>query len=122
MNGVQQAEKLPQTSVCPRASRRLAGITAPRMIFFISLEVILNQNTIGLRASWAAVCVRRLLPEERKFLDELHNNLPLPLHWVHSLPNQKDAKTALWALAPHPRGGRSLACSIMRGLREYGRY
>src|SRR3990172_439327 len=77
--------------------------------FFISLEVILNPEHYGLRASWAAGVRSRLLPDERKFLDEVQNSLTLPLHWVHSLPNPKDAETALWALRRIPAAERPLA-------------
>jgi len=109
MNGVQQAEKLPQTSAVPQGQPKVSWDNGTAYDFFISLEVILNPEHYGLRASWAAGVRSRLLPEERKFLDELHNNLPLPLHWVHSLPNPKDAETALWALRRIPVAERSLA-------------
>jgi len=108
MSGVQQAEKLSQTNAAQQDQPRISWDIGTAYDFFISLEVILNPEHYGLRASWAAGVRSRLLPEERKFLDELHNNLQLPLHWVHSLPSPKDADTALWALRRIPAAERSL--------------
>jgi len=108
MNGAHQTEGISQTSAAGQKQPRVSWDLGTAYDFFISLEVILQPEHYGLRASWAAGVRSRLQPEERKFLDELHNDLPLPLHWVHSLPNPKDADTALWALRRIPAAERPL--------------
>jgi DNA-binding transcriptional ArsR family regulator len=73
---------------------------------FMSLEVLHDPEHYGLRASWAAGVRSRLSPDERKFLEELHGFLWVPLHWIHTLPAPKDAATALWALRQIPPAER----------------
>ena len=79
--------------------------------FFMSMEVLLNPDDYGLRASWAAGVRSRLPAAERKLLEDLQNFIFLPLHWVHTLPAPKDASTALWSLRQIPPAERPLKLS-----------
>jgi DNA-binding transcriptional ArsR family regulator len=66
--------------------------------FFISLEVLHDPVKYGLRASWAAGVRSRLSTDERKTLELAHHLLHMPVSWIYSLPEPKDADNALWAL------------------------
>lgn len=70
--------------------------------FFISLQVLHDPDTYGLRASWAAGVRSRLPAPERKVLEDTHGFLWVPTHWISSLPEPKDAATALWELRQLP--------------------
>jgi DNA-binding transcriptional ArsR family regulator len=65
---------------------------------FISLHVLHQPETYGLRAAWAAGIRSRIPAAERKFLEEVIPFLGFPLAWVHQLPQPKDATTALYTL------------------------
>ncbi len=65
--------------------------------FFISLFVLHYQDRFGLRAQWAAGVRSRLPVEQRLFLEETINFLPVPLTFVYNLP--EDDKTAAGALS-----------------------
>ncbi|MBN1535600.1 MAG: winged helix-turn-helix transcriptional regulator [Anaerolineales bacterium] len=70
--------------------------------FFISLNVLQNPETYGLRPSWAAGVRSRLPVEERKFLEETREFNYVSQNWVYSLPEPKDAATAIWSLRQIP--------------------
>lgn len=69
---------------------------------FISLHVLLEPETFGVRASWAAGIRSRIPAAERKLLEDVYAITGVPLEWIHSLPAPKDAITALWALKQIP--------------------
>jgi len=62
---------------------------------FISLFVLHRAADIGLRPSWAAGVRQRISGPRREFLERLFNFSSLPLQWIRSLPDPKDAATAL---------------------------
>ncbi len=76
--------------------------------FFMSLLVLHNPEDYGLRPSWAAGVRSRLPPTERKMLEDLHDDLWVPMHWIYTLPEPKDAATVLWALRQIPPAQRPL--------------
>jgi DNA-binding transcriptional ArsR family regulator len=73
---------------------------------FISLHVLHQPETYGLRAAWAAGIRSRIPAAERKFLEEVIPFLGFPLAWVHQLPEPKDATTALYTLHQTPPAER----------------
>lgn len=75
---------------------------------FISLHVLNAPEDFGLRASWAAGVRSRVPAESRKILEELYSMTGSPLKWLSTLPDPKDAITALWALKQIPPAERLL--------------
>ncbi len=75
---------------------------------FISLDVLHDPTTYGVRGVWAAGMRSRLPGAEREFLDEVMSMMSLPLAWVYTLPPPKDAATALRALEKVPPAERLL--------------
>ncbi len=75
---------------------------------FVSLHVLHNADTFGLRSSWAAGVRSRLSPRHRKTLEEAQDVASLPLGWIYSLPQPKDAATLLGALSEIPPRERLL--------------
>jgi DNA-binding transcriptional ArsR family regulator len=73
---------------------------------FMSLYVLHWPEKFGLRASWAAGVRSRLSSQERKTLKAANHLFHVPLCWIHSLPEPKDADTALWALRRIPAEDR----------------
>jgi len=69
---------------------------------FISLLVLHHPEQHGLRASWAAGVRSRLPIEERDTLEKAITLIYEPLHFVHSIPKPKDAKTVLEAFKRLP--------------------
>jgi hypothetical protein len=65
---------------------------------FASLEILHNPTDFGLRAVWAAGVCSRLPSQEREFLEQGQILFQVPLHWIHALPEPKDANTVLWNL------------------------
>ncbi len=65
---------------------------------FVSLWVIHRPDEFGLRPSWAAGVRSRLPIKMREVLEQTQKFLPVPLAWIHHLPEPKDAHTALIAL------------------------
>ena len=78
----------------------------------MSLEVLHNPEDFGLRASWAAGVRSRVPAGEREVLEDSLSLVYVPLAWLHTLPEPKDAATALWALRQVPAKDRLsvLAC------------
>ena len=74
---------------------------------FVSLQVLHEPSTFGLRAAWAAGMRSRLPVTERETLEQFQNGkMAMPLHWVYELPNPKDGSVDLSALkemAPEDR-------------------
>jgi len=100
---------------------RLSWDSGSAYDFFVSLEVLHNPDDFGLRASWAAGVRSRLPSEERKLLEDIQSFLWVPFHWIHQLPEPKDATSALWSLRQTPPVERMLAladCCEMAGFAE----
>ncbi|GAB4471098.1 MAG: hypothetical protein Kow0088_04490 [Anaerolineales bacterium] len=79
---------------------------------FISLKVLHEPNSVGLRPSWAAGVRSRLPQSERKFLEDIYTFFWAPLYWVYTLPQPKDAATAIYTLRQIPPAERLAALSI----------
>ena len=77
----------------------------------MSLEVLHNPEDFGLRGSWAAGVRSRVPAEERAVLEDSLNLVYVPQSWIHSLPEPKDAASALWALRQIPSQERLSALS-----------
>ncbi len=67
--------------------------------FFISLYALHHATDFGLRPAWAAGVRQRLSAPRREFLEEISEFTTVPLVWINSLPEPRDASTALSALA-----------------------
>jgi DNA-binding transcriptional ArsR family regulator len=72
----------------------------------MSVEVLHNPENFGLRASWAAGVRSRVPAGERDVLEDSLKLVYVPLNWIHSLPEPKDAASALWALRQVPSAER----------------
>jgi DNA-binding transcriptional ArsR family regulator len=73
---------------------------------FMSLEVLHKPADFGVRGAWAAGVRARLSTAEREILEDSRSLFYMPLHWIHSLPDPKDALTVLWTLGQIPRAER----------------
>jgi DNA-binding transcriptional ArsR family regulator len=73
---------------------------------FISLTVLHEPETYGLRPSWAAGIRSRIPLVERRLLEDTLPFLPVPLLWLRQLPGQKDAASVLWAMRQIPADER----------------
>lgn len=62
---------------------------------FVSLTVLHQPTTFGLRPSWAAGVRQRLPVARREFLERVFSFSSVPLPWLSSLPEPMDAGTAL---------------------------
>ena len=66
---------------------------------FLSLQVLHEPSTFGLRAAWAAGMRSRLPVTERETLEQFKKaKMTTPFHWVYGLPSPKDGAVALSAL------------------------
>ncbi len=74
--------------------------------FFESLDVLHNPDNYDLRASWAAGVRSRMPADERKLLEDMRYFLWVPMRWINSLPEPKDATTVLWSLRQIPPAER----------------
>jgi len=81
---------------------------------FISLHVLNAPEEFGLRASWAAGVRSRIPADARKILEDLYNLTGVPIKWLSTLPEPKDAITALWALKQIPPAERLLQIYYIR--------
>ncbi len=68
----------------------------------MSIEVIHNPESFGLRPSWAAGVRSRVPAGERGILEDSLKLIYVPLAWIHTLPQPKDGEAALWALRQTP--------------------
>jgi DNA-binding transcriptional ArsR family regulator len=73
---------------------------------FISLAVLYNPSDFGVRGSWASSVRKRLPPEEREMIKEGLNLIYIPFHWIHQLPDPKNAITVLYTLEKIPASKR----------------
>ena len=81
---------------------------------FISLHVLNAPEVFGLRASWAAGVRSRIPSDARKILEDLYNLTGIPIKWLSTLPEPKDAITALWALKQIPPAERVIQIYYIR--------
>jgi DNA-binding transcriptional ArsR family regulator len=63
--------------------------------FYISLLVLHHATDFGLRPYWAAGMRQRLSDPQREFLERLASYASVPLDWISSLPEPKDALPVL---------------------------
>ncbi|MCJ7702139.1 MAG: hypothetical protein MUO62_11180, partial [Anaerolineales bacterium] len=73
---------------------------------FISLEVLHRPADFGVRGSWASSVRKRLPPPEREILEQSLILIHIPFHWIHQLPDPKDAITVLYTLGQIPAAER----------------
>jgi len=69
---------------------------------FASLHVLHYPAKYGLRAAWAAGVRSRLSQKDREFLENVFSLFQEPFPWVYTLPQPKDADTALYAIKQIP--------------------
>lgn len=108
--GEAASEDARQASIKPgeplSAEPRISWDVGTAYDLFFSLYVLHLPEKFGLRASWAAGVRSRLNAEDRKVLATAQKLFYVPLCWIYSLPEPKDAETALWALRQIPAGER----------------
>lgn len=73
---------------------------------FVSLVVLHYPEDFRVPASWTASVRARLPAAERDMLERSLLIGPVPLHWIHSLPDPKDGATVLWSLNQVPAADR----------------
>jgi DNA-binding transcriptional ArsR family regulator len=74
---------------------------------FVSLYVLHQPATFGVRPSWAAGVRSRLPAAQRDFLEKVQSFLPVPLSWLYLLPAEaKNFAGALNVLAQLPAAER----------------
>lgn len=76
---------------------------------FISLRILHKPNEFGLRPSWAAGVRSRLPLSLRETLEQAAQIIRVPMRWIHTLPEPKDAQVVLNALADIPAAERLAA-------------
>ena len=81
---------------------------------FVSLLVLHDPEFYDLRPSWAVKILARIPTAERTFLEET-TSFNLPVGWIHSLPNPKNAITVMSALQQIPPAQRS---SVLLGIKS----
>ena len=91
------------------ASLRLAWDFGTAYDLFVSLLVLHDPEQYDLRASWAAGVRSRLPAAERKLLEDVTGINWVPFHWIHNLPEPKDAASVLWSLRKTPPAERMMA-------------
>lgn len=75
---------------------------------FVSLHVLHEPEYFGIRPAYAASVRARIPATERKLLEEVYPITGVPLKWLASLPEPKDAISALWALKQIPPAERMM--------------
>ena len=70
--------------------------------FFVSLWIIHRPDDFGLRPSWAAGVRSRLPAPLRETLEQSQFFLYVPMLWIYTLPEPKDARSALDGLKALP--------------------
>jgi DNA-binding transcriptional ArsR family regulator len=65
---------------------------------FVSVQVLHTPSEFGVRGAWAAGVRARVPADEREALERVQSMVEVPLHWIYTLPEPRDAETALWAL------------------------
>jgi DNA-binding transcriptional ArsR family regulator len=88
--------------------------TSPKLLWewgtaydmFISLEVLHTPAEFGVRGAWASSVRKRIPTEEREILELGRHLFHIPFHWIHSLPDPRDAITVLYTLQQIPSAER----------------
>lgn len=75
---------------------------------FISLYILHESDSYGIRPSYAAGVRSRIPAAERKLLEDVLPISGIPLRWIHDLPAPKDAISALWAMKQIPAAKRMI--------------
>jgi len=65
---------------------------------FMSLDVLHRPGEYGVRGAWAAGMRARLPADARETLEQSQLLGHVPLDWIHTLPEPKDAAAVLWTL------------------------
>jgi DNA-binding transcriptional ArsR family regulator len=86
---------------------------------FISLEVLHEPTEFGVRGAWASSVRKRLPSAEREILDAGRHLFHIPFHWIHSLPDPKDAITVLYTLQQIPADERVCKLALCEEGSEY---
>ncbi len=81
--------------------------------FFVSLFVLHHAADFGLRPSWAAGVRQRVPSPKREFLERLCSFAVVPLNWISSLHQPKDAPQALRAIADLAPADRLPALTLL---------
>ncbi len=92
-------------------------MTTPRLYWdwgtaydlFVSLAVLHEPASFGLRRVWAAGVRARLPARQRETLEQSQCVVHIPFHWIYSIPQPKDGAAALWSLQQLPSGERLAA-------------
>lgn len=79
---------------------------------FVSMKAIHQPLSYGIRASWAAGVRSRLPMELRETLELTSTAIHLPLHWLYSLPQPKNAATVLTHLEKIPSSERLITLAF----------
>lgn len=74
--------------------------------FFLSLHVLHNPDSFGLKPSWAAGVRSRLPAEHRQTLELARTVMATPYYFVHSLPKPKSSEVVLEAIRKIPASTR----------------
>jgi DNA-binding transcriptional ArsR family regulator len=74
---------------------KIRWISGTAYDLFISLFALHNAGEFGLRPNWAAGVRQRLPAPQREFLEKMLTFASIPLDWISSLPEPKDAQPVL---------------------------
>jgi DNA-binding transcriptional ArsR family regulator len=102
--------------------------TSPKLLWewgtaydmFISLEVLHNPSEFGVRGSWASSVRKRIPAEEHEILELGKLLFHIPFHWIHALPDPKDAITVLYSLQQIPASERLCKLALCNDETELG--
>lgn len=86
---------------------------------FISLEVLHTPAEFGVRSAWASSVRKRIPNAELEILDLGRNLFHIPFHWLHSLPDPKDAITVLYTLRQIPVAERVCRLALCEEESEF---
>jgi DNA-binding transcriptional ArsR family regulator len=73
---------------------------------FVSLDVLHRPGEYGVRGAWAAGMRARLPADARETLEQSQLMCYVPLEWIHTLPEPKDAAAVLWTMRQLPPAHR----------------
>ncbi len=89
-------------------------MTAPQLLWdwgtaydlFVSLAVLHDPASFGIRGAWAAGVRARLPATERETLEQSQASIKIPFCWTYDLPEPKDGTAVLWTLGQVPPAER----------------
>ena len=82
---------------------------------FVSLVVLHDPVSFGVRGAWAAGVRARLPASQRETLEQSQVLGHVPFHWIHTLPEPKDSSSVLWALEQLPAAERLSTLALAPG-------